>query len=115
MAHYYLVGKSHAYAHKPSKGLMNLRLDRITDIHVAVIKKKRNGGKEFPEPIPFKYPTFNPQKYVEGVFGTFGGKQAPVEITLYFPAKVAKAVAEVDRHPSKRLAAAGPMAHCTIT
>ncbi len=101
--HYYLVGSSHAYKHKPSKGEMHLRLDRIQGVKVETNEKRSKRGNNYDEPATFANPKFHPQQYVERVFGTFGGKEAPVNIALHFPASVAKAAAEVDRHTSKRL------------
>lgn len=102
--HYYLVGCSRAYAHKPSKGIMHLRLDRISKINIAIeVKTSKETGNEYQQSLTFSKSNFVPKAYVEGVFGTFGGKQEAVNISVYFPAKVAQAAADVDRHPSKKL------------
>ena len=84
--HYYLVGSSRAYAHKPSKGMMHLRLDRIGKIKIATETKiSKEAREEYRQSLSFANPTFDPREYVESVFGTFGGKHEPVAIALHFP------------------------------
>ena len=102
--HYYLTGCSRAYAHKPSGGVMHLRLDRIGECKVATeTRTAKQSGEEYEQSLTFTKVNFDARDYVERVFGTFGGKQAPVDIALHFPPQVAKAAAEVERHPSKTL------------
>jgi predicted DNA-binding transcriptional regulator YafY len=98
--HYYLVGCSRAYSHKPSGGVMHLRLDRIGEARVAM---RTPEGKSYKEPLTFPKPDFDPQAYVEQSFGPFGGQGEPVDIALRFPSESAKAAAEVQRHPSRVL------------
>lgn len=102
--HYYVVGRSRAYAHKPSGGVMHLRLDRIGEVGIATeAKTASESGAAYQQSLTFPKVAFDAREYVERVFGTFGGKREPVDIALHFPKSVAKAAAEVDRHPSKRL------------
>ena len=98
--HYYVVGRSRAYADKPNKGVMNLRLDRISEAKVALEEKEDN---EPPAALTFTDPEFDAQAYVEQYFGTFGGVGEPEPIVLHFAAHNARAAAEVQRHPSRSL------------
>lgn len=98
--HYYLVGRSRNYAHKPGNGVMHLRLDRIAEAKIAVRIKN---GDTIPSVLTFSETHFDPKDYMERFFGTFGGQGEPEEIVLHFPKTVAKAAAEVQRHPSREL------------
>lgn len=98
--HYYLVGRSRTFSHKPGGGLMHLRLDRILEAKVALAWRE---GQKVPDTLTFPEPDFDPQAYVERSFGTFGGDGEPEEVVLHFPAHNAKAAAEVQRHPSREL------------
>lgn len=96
--HYYLVGQSQSYSHKPNQGLMHLRLDRIQSA-----KPANSTQNTPPRPLTFAAVYFDPKDYVERSFGTFASGGQPEEIVLHFAAKHSKAAAEVQRHPSRRL------------
>lgn len=96
--HYYLVGRSRKYVHKPSGGIMHLRLDRIVSAVVAMEKDSKP-----PKKLTFAAPDFDPQAYVEKFFGTFGGQADPEVMTLRFQPDNAKAAASVYKHTSREL------------
>jgi predicted DNA-binding transcriptional regulator YafY len=95
--HYYLVGVSTKYRHKPSGGKMHLRLDRMIAVRDA-LDENGYSALTFAQPVDF-----DPQAYIEQYFGTFGGDGEQEEVILRFPADVAKAAADVKRHPSRVL------------